>query len=101
MDAAHGVRRRSERLGAKAISEIQTRRRTYYEGIKKYSRVAREKKRLRDSVSGRRSTDILEKRVVRLVEVLAELVLRARSRGGPEAVRKKRAARVGIVATRT
>jgi hypothetical protein len=39
--------------------------------------------------------------VVRFVEVLAELVLRARSRGGPEAVRKKRAARVGIVATRT
>lgn len=85
MDAAHGVRRRSERLGAKAISEIQTRRRAYY------TRVAREN----------RSTDILEKRVVRLVEVLAELVLRARSRGGPEAVRKKRAARVGIVATRT
>ena len=73
MDAAHGVRRRSERLGAKAISEIQTRRRAHY------TRVAREN----------RSTDILEKRVVRLVEVLAELVLRARSRGGPEAVRKK------------
>jgi hypothetical protein len=55
------------------MSEIQTRRRTYY------TRVAREN----------RSTDILEKRVMGLVEVLAELVLRARSRGGPEAVRKK------------
>jgi hypothetical protein len=78
VDAAHGVRRRSERLGAKAISEIQTRRRAHYN-----TRVAREN----------RSTDILEKRVVRLVEVLAELVLRARSRGGPEAVRKKKKAR--------